>query len=206
MKRMRLLAASIVAGFLLVGGCVSNPPPPQQPQGSAPTSTGGANTNPSSPVGSSKEISKRADEYTGQMEAMLERMLQLQAQARKDKDIVKLGCVNETLVTAKQLILLGDTASIALTAAVSANDAAEQEHQLDQLKIAKERVSGEKDAAEACLGDEIVFVGSNAVTVAGLGVDDNPTDDTDLASDNNINSSDFTSVEPVVYASPIAPL
>ena len=154
---------------------------------------------------SAKEISKQAAQYSSEMQKMLRRILQLQAQARKDKDVIKLNCVNDRLVVAKQLLNLADIATIALTEATAAEDIAEQEHQLGQLQISHEKVAGQRDDAETCLGEEIVFVGPNAVSVTGLNSDNNPTDDDDLIADNS-GDTDHTRLEGTVYASPFAPL
>lgn len=221
---LRLLTATIIVGSLAVGSAgqllVAQPAPTPTPV-VAPTPATPEVVAPViappvvAPIVAEKakptmgltqrEIAQRAAQYTSEMQKMLRRILQLQAQARKDKDVIKLNCVNDRLVVAKQLLNLADIATIALTEATEAKDVAEQEHQLGQLQISHEKVAGQRDDAETCLGEEIVFVGPNAVSITGLKSDNNPTDDDDLTVDNS-SSTDHTRLEQTVYASPFAPL
>lgn len=220
---LRILTATIIMGSLAVGGAgqllvaqpAPTPPPVVDPVAATPDVVAPEVAPVATPIVAEKakptlglsqrEIAKQAARYTSDMQIMLRRILQLQAQARRDKDVIKLNCVNDRLVVAKQLLNLADIATIALTEASAAEDLAEQEHQLGQLQISHEKVAGQRDDAETCLGEEIVFVGPNAVSVTGLKSDNNPTDDDDLTVDNT-GDTEHTRLEGTVYASPFAPL
>jgi len=136
------------------------------------TATGETEAN-LSPRDMTDETKKDLDD----MEKMHQRVLELQAEARKDKDVIKLNCVNEKLLAVKQLLNIADSAQTDLQEAISAGDRAGEVHQYGQVKLAHERTTAERDDAEGCIGEEIVFVGPTSVKVTGPAIPDDPTKD-----------------------------
>jgi len=128
---------------------------------------------------SPREMQDETKKLLADMEKMHARVLELQAAARKAKDVIKLNCVNEKLLAVKQLLNIGDAAETDLTEAVSAGDRAGALHQYGQVKLAHERTTAERDDAEGCIGEEIVFIGPTKVDVNGPTIPDDPTDDGD---------------------------
>jgi len=126
---------------------------------------------------SPREMQTETKKLTSEMEGYHVRVLQLQAAARKAKDVIKLNCVNEKLLAVKQLLNIADVAENDLTEAIASGDRDAQVHQYSQVKLAHERATGERDEAEACIGEEIVFVGPTAVDVDGPAMPDDPTTD-----------------------------
>ena len=132
---------------------------------------------------SAREMATETKKLLADMEAMHLRVLELQGAARKAKDVIKLNCVNEKLLAVKQLLNIAESAENDLTEAIAAGDRDSQVHQYGQVKLAHERATAERDNAEGCIGEEIIFVGPTEVTTDGPDMPDDPTDDPDPFSD-----------------------
>lgn len=141
---------------------------------------------------SSEEMTTQAENLIGQMQEMLKRVLDIQQSARAAKDVIKLNCVNDKLLQVKQLLNIAESGQNNLTAAIAQGNDPARYHEFNQIKISHEKVGGLRDEAEACIGDEIVFVGDTRVDVSRPPVTDDPTQDDDF---------DFE-VEVPGYASP----
>jgi len=126
---------------------------------------------------SPREMATETKRLISEMETMHVRVLALQASARKAKDVIKLNCVNEKLLAVKQLLNIADKAQNDLTEAIASSDRDAEVHQYSQVKLAHERSTAERDEAEGCIGEEIVFIGPTQVTTNGPAIPDDPTAD-----------------------------
>jgi hypothetical protein len=79
--------------------------------------------------------------------------------ARKDKDIQKLNCVNEKLTTAKVLMSFLEKADLALQQAVATKSRANAEREFEKVMVASQKLDAVKTEAEACLGKGIIVTG-----------------------------------------------
>jgi len=175
MRKRHLLAALVIGG--LVGAGTLYAQPDDQPGEELPEVTASGETEADL---SPREMATETERLLKEMEAMHVRVLQLQTSARKAKDVIKLNCVNEKLLAVKQLLNIGDAAQTDLTEAIAGGDRAGQVHNYGQVKLAHERVVAERDEAEGCIGEELVFVGPTKVDVTGPDMPDDPTDDPDV--------------------------
>ena len=128
---------------------------------------------------SAREMQSESGRLIKEMEGFHVRVLELQTAARKAKDVIKLNCVNDKLLAVKQLLNIAESANTDLTEAVAGGDRAQQVHDYGQVKLAHERSVAERDEAEGCIGEEIIFVGPTEVDVQGPDIPDDPTDDPD---------------------------
>ena len=126
---------------------------------------------------SPEEMMKRANKYIDEMKKMLKRMHALQGAARKQKDIIKLNCVNDKLIQLKQLLNIADEARNDMTEAITLEKEEERYHQFGQIKLAHEKAMALRDEAEACIGEELVFLGPTEVDTEAPDVGDDPTED-----------------------------
>lgn len=124
-----------------------------------------------------REMVNESARLIEEMQGFHVRVLELQGSARKAKDVIKLNCVNDKLLAVKQLLNIAEAAKNELTEAIAGGDPAGQVHQYGQVKLAHERTSAERQDAEGCIGEEIVFVGPTEVDVDGPPMPDDPTDD-----------------------------
>lgn len=156
---------------------------------------------------SPREMSTKADEMIKVMESTHRQVLEMQAAAKLAKDVIKLNCVNENLLAVKQLLNIADAAENELDEAIARGDRSEEIHQFGQITIASEKSSGARDEAQACIGEELHFVGKNDLTVDGPPIRNDPTDDGDLGQPSGEDPFDVAvPLEDPAFASPIMPL
>jgi hypothetical protein len=120
-----------------------------------------------------REMTEQSDKLIAEMKAMLKRTLELRESARKSSDVIKLNCVNNKLLQVKQLLNIAETNRTDLTQAISGGDEEERYHRFSQVTISHEKAGGLRDDAEACIGEELIFLGPTKVEVdAPTGLDD----------------------------------
>jgi hypothetical protein len=115
-------------------------------------------------------------------------VVRLQIVARKDKDVIRLNCINDKLLQIKALRNLIEAAKDDFEGAVASASADEQQHQFTKVTISSENVRVE---ANACAGEIVSYVGKTIVDWTGPDIPDDPSDD--LFADG---------IEPPGYASP----
>lgn len=105
----------------------------------------------------------QADKYMASMkdvEAKIEAIVQ---KARSEKDIIKLNCANDKLTQVKGLRNLADQAYRSLKRPGIGED--QRNHEFAKLTIAYQKITVLHQEAEACIGEEISFVGTTQVDV-----------------------------------------
>ena len=156
---------------------------------------------------SPREMSTRADDLIKEMELTHRAVLEMQASAKQAKDVIKLNCVNENLLAVKQLLNIADAAENELDEAIARSDRSEQVHQFGQITIASEKSQAARNEAQACIGEELHFVGKNDITVTGPAIRNDPTDDGDLGQPGGQDPFDYVvPLEEPAFASPFMPL
>lgn len=215
--RVRTLVAAIVASAFAGGGMLyAQPGADTKPAGGSATptpapgpGTAADDTDVSLPSEkdvklSTQEMGENADKLITEMEGTHRHTLELKAAAQKAKDVIKLNCVNENLLAVKQLLNIADQAKNDFTEAKVQGDRGEQVHQYGQITIAAEKSKEAGNEAQACIGEELHFVGKNDVTVEGPAVQHDPTKDGDVGVASGEDPYG-TKLEDPAYASPFAP-
>ncbi len=99
---------------------------------------------------------QKADENIIRMRQVLKQVISRLEDARTEKDIVKLNCVNEKLTQVKGLLRVSEQADIALQEAIARKEeGAEGEYQ--KIAIARVKVDQLRAEAEECIG-QLAFV------------------------------------------------
>ena len=112
---------------------------------------------------SDPEKLKKADEAIDRMKLVMRQVLSRLEDARNEKDIVKLNCVNEKLTQIKGLLKVSEQSDIALQEAAARKDeATESEYQ--KITIAKVKIEQLRAEAEECIG-QLAFVVDEKTTV-----------------------------------------
>ena len=128
-----------------------------------------------STLSGSEQIAK-AEDYLSDMKGRLRRGFELLEQARADKDIVKLNCVNEKLASIKGLLKISESAWVALQEAVARRDKETGDHEFTKIDIAHQKVESLAIEAEGCAGESLHYAGDTRVEVIAEGIpDDDPT-------------------------------
>jgi hypothetical protein len=104
-----------------------------------------------------------AAEHLARMKSSLKQVLGRVEEARNEKDVVKLNCVNEKLTQIKALLKVAEQADVALHEAVSNKDAA-AESEFAKIGIARTKVEGLRADSEQCIG-QLAYIADEKTTV-----------------------------------------
>lgn len=155
--RFALAAAAALLTFGEVQaqqGAPATGAPPAPPQTGAPKSANGG----AKPLTDSQKVEKAAD-HVARMKASMKAVLQRVEDARNEKDVVKLNCVNEKLTQVKGLLKVAEQADVALNEAVARkDDAADTEFQ--KISMARVKIDGLRGEADQCIGQLAYVVDS----------------------------------------------
>ena len=105
----------------------------------------------------------QADDHLGRMRQVLKQVTGRLEEARTEKDIVRLNCINEKLTQIKGLLKVSEQADIALQESVARRDeAADAEFQ--KIAIARAKVDQLRAESEECMG-HLAFAVDEKTTV-----------------------------------------
>jgi hypothetical protein len=101
-------------------------------------------------------LMKKATDHVSRVKGALKQVLTRVEEARNEKDIVKLNCVNEKLAQIKQILNVAEGAEIALQEAVAKGDAG-ADAEYSKIAIARGKADQLRAEAEECIG-QLAFV------------------------------------------------
>jgi len=101
-------------------------------------------------------LMKKASDHVSRVKGALKQVLTRVEEARNEKDIVKLNCVNEKLAQIKQILNVAEGAEIALQEAVAKGDAG-ADAEYSKIAIARGKADQLRAEAEECIG-QLAFV------------------------------------------------
>jgi hypothetical protein len=107
----------------------------------------------------------QARDYMNKMQDTQKRVLTLQDQAKKKKDVLKLNCVNDRLTQLRGHLTVADQSMSALNGAVSRSDDGARSHEFTRLTILYQKVLVLGTEAENCIGEDVSYVGATKVDV-----------------------------------------
>jgi hypothetical protein len=102
-------------------------------------------------------------EHLARMRTSLKQVLGRVEEARNEKDIVKLNCVNEKLTQVKALVRVAEQADVALREAISRRDPG-AESEFAKIGIARTKVEGLRGESEQCIG-QLAYIVDEKTTV-----------------------------------------
>lgn len=94
------------------------------------------------------------------MQDTLTRIVQLQELAKKQKDIVKLNCVNDKLTQVKGHLAVSDSAVNSLNEAVAKSDDGGRQQEYTRVTILYQKVLVLGTEAENCIGEDLSYIGA----------------------------------------------
>lgn len=118
----------------------------------------------------------QADAYIGNMKEVLRTVLKYLEEAREERDVVKLNCVNEKLTAVKGLLRISETSDVALREALARRDPDAAAHEFEKIAIAARKVEQLRAESEACVGELAVYSGDTQVEVVVNGEPPAPAD------------------------------
>ena len=125
---------------------------------------------------STAEMTERIGELDKQSEDDARYVLRLQIQARKEKDVIKLNCINDKLLQIKALRNIIDGAKYDFDAAIASSSADEQQYQFTRVTLTTENIRQLREEANACAGEIPDVLGETQVGWTGPDLPDDPQD------------------------------
>jgi hypothetical protein len=89
---------------------------------------------------SDSEKLENASSYLGEMKEVLGAVLELLKDAREEKDVIKLNCINEKLTSIKGLIRISEQADITLQEAVAKGEKDTATHEFHKIAISHQKI------------------------------------------------------------------
>jgi len=114
---------------------------------------------------SPQETQAQARDYYKKMQETQRRVTQLQAKAKKDKDMVKLNCVNDKLTQLKGHMTVTDQSMSSLSIDIAKRDDTSRQHEFTRITILYQKVVTLGTEAEQCIGEDVSYVGKTTVDV-----------------------------------------
>jgi hypothetical protein len=99
-----------------------------------------------------KEKLSRAQADVSRMQGLLKEVLQRLEEARKEKDVVKLNCVNEKLTQMKGLVRVAEQSEIGLQESIAKGEEENARHEYAKVDLASQRAQQLRTDAEQCIG------------------------------------------------------
>lgn len=157
----RILFAIAVAGLTLGGTAAQQAPYPQAPAPAtqAPPQKPDRGAKPAS----NSEKLEKATENLSKMKASLKSVLKRVEDARNEKDIVKLNCVNEKLTQVKALLNVAEVADVQLAESVARSDGS-ADAEFQKISIAHAKIDQLRGEADQCIG-QLAYVVDVETTV-----------------------------------------
>lgn len=104
-------------------------------------------------------------DYRSKMNDVVARLQSHVEGARKQKDLIRLNCLMDKLVQVKANLNIADQALQAVQEAIARRDEGASMHEYTRLTIVHQKVQMLGSEAEACIGEDLSFVGATRVDV-----------------------------------------
>jgi hypothetical protein len=114
---------------------------------------------------SPQETLTQSRDYVQKMRNTQKRIEVLQDKARRQKDVVKLNCVNDKLTRTRGHMTVVDQSMGQLETAVERGDDGARQHEYIRIAILYEKVLVLGTEAENCIGEDVSYVGETRVDV-----------------------------------------
>ncbi len=112
-----------------------------------------------------QEKKARGETMLKDMRGALDRATAILAEARSQKDIVQLNCVNEKLRQIKGLLKISEKASVDMYEAIAANVDRDVNHAFTKMAVAHQKSLILRAEADQCVGAATIYAGETEVEV-----------------------------------------
>jgi hypothetical protein len=108
---------------------------------------------------------ENSEQYLSQMKDIIKRGFEALGEARGEKDLVKMNCINEKLTSQKGLLKISEQAYIQLQDAVVRSDMPAANHEYTKIAVAFQKMRGLGVETEGCAGEALRYTGDTKVEV-----------------------------------------
>lgn len=102
-----------------------------------------------------QEQLEQARSYVDKMSAALTKVQRLEEKAQKDKDVIRLNCLNDKVVQIRGHLTISNRSVNSLTEATAKQDQAASRHEYGRITILWQKVQALNAEAENCVGEDI---------------------------------------------------
>ena len=155
----RIVFALVVCGLSLGQASAQQPP---AGQAAAPKAPPKGVKEPGKTLTDSEKIEKASD-HVAKMKSAMKSVLKRVEDARGEKDVVKLNCVNEKLTQVKGLLKVAEVAEVQLSEAIARKDDS-SDTELQKISMARAKVDQLRSEADQCIG-QLAYVVDNETSV-----------------------------------------
>ena len=111
------------------------------------------------------EKDARTKRAVDNMRGALSKVLRYLEEAREQRDVLKLNCVNEKLTAIKGLLRVSEQAYTVMLTALATKDFTVAQHEYEKIMIANSKTDELSAESEVCIGELAVYSGQTSVTV-----------------------------------------
>ena len=111
------------------------------------------------------EMESSADSMLGKMRSTRKYVQNLLDAARKEKDIIKITCLNDKLTQINVSIRTFEDRMVSLRTSMKTGDSEAINHEYSILSVLNQKVDGLRLEAEACIGETEGYLGKTEVSV-----------------------------------------
>jgi hypothetical protein len=122
------------------------------------------------------EMMTQARDYRTRMEQIVRQMDTLIEQARRQKDVIRLNCLYDRIGQLKANVTIADGALQSLAEANARHDEGAAAHEYTRITIVHQKAQVLSGEGQACVGEDLAYVGATRVDVEVEGVPDVPTE------------------------------
>jgi hypothetical protein len=108
---------------------------------------------------------EQATTFVSDMKEVLGHVFELLRVARREKDIIKINCVNEKLTNIKGLIRISEQADVTMQEALVKGEKDTATHEFHKISISHQKIRILRTEAEQCVGELAFAVGKTTVEV-----------------------------------------
>ena len=114
---------------------------------------------------SDEEKPEKSRRAIDKMRGVLSKVIKYLEEAREQRDVLKLNCVNEKLTAIKGLLRVSEQADVAMHEAIATGESTASEHEYEKIMIASKKVQSLATESEVCIGELAVYSGQTSVSV-----------------------------------------
>ncbi|MEE8409957.1 MAG: hypothetical protein V3T05_10145 [Myxococcota bacterium] len=111
------------------------------------------------------EKATESAEHITRMKEILSRVLKFLGDAREERDVVKLNCINEKLTAIKGLLRISEQADVSMQEALARRNPEVAQHEYEKIAISVSKCEQLFAESEACVGELAVYAGDTQVEV-----------------------------------------
>jgi hypothetical protein len=112
-----------------------------------------------------QEMQQAATEYRGRIGGVVKRIESLLVEAREQRDIIRINCLTDKLVQVRASSGVSDKSYTTMQEAIARGDQGSSLHEFTRITIINQSIQVLAGEAEACVGEELSYVGATRVDV-----------------------------------------